>query len=65
MRAAGEIDMGTADALRDHLLAGRAAGPMTLLDLSEVSFIGSSGLRVLLDAARWVDMECLRARDVA
>jgi anti-sigma B factor antagonist len=55
MRAAGEIDMATAPTLRDQLAAARAARLTTLLDLSAVSFMDSSGLHVLLDGARWVD----------
>ena len=57
IRAAGEIDMDTADSLRSELDAARAARLTTLLDLSQVSFIDSSGLHVMLDAAGWVDAE--------
>ena len=57
MRAAGEIDMNTADGLRSQLAATRAAKLTTLLDLSRVSFIDSSGLHVLLDAARSVSTD--------
>jgi anti-sigma B factor antagonist len=57
MRAAGEIDMATAPTLRDQLAAARAARLTTLLDLSAVSFMDSSGLHVLLDGARWVDAD--------
>jgi anti-anti-sigma factor len=57
MRAAGEIDMATADGLRDQLAGARATRLTTLLDLSEVGFMDSSGLHVLLDAARWVDTD--------
>jgi anti-anti-sigma factor len=57
MRAAGEIDMDTAPTLRDQLAAARAARLTTVLDLSRVSFIDSSGLHVLLDGARWVDAD--------
>ena len=57
MRAAGEIDIATAPTLRAQLAAARAARLTTLLDLSAVSFIDSSGLHVLLDGARWVDAD--------
>ena len=57
MRAAGEIDMDTANGLRSQLAATRAAKLTTLLDLSRVTFIDSSGLHVLLDAARLVNSE--------
>jgi anti-anti-sigma factor len=53
MRAAGEIDIATAPTLRAQLAAARAARLTTLLDLSAVSFIDSSGLHVLMDGARW------------
>jgi anti-anti-sigma factor len=57
LRATGEVDISTADRLREQLDAARAAGLTTLLDLSRVTFIDSSGLHVLLDAARFVDVE--------
>ena len=47
--------MATAPTLRDQLAAARADRLTTLLDLSGVSFIDSSGLHVLLDGAGWVD----------
>jgi anti-sigma B factor antagonist len=54
--AAGEIDLATADAfaagLREHL----AGGPV-LLDLRELSFMDSSGVRVLDALLRDVDRE--------
>lgn len=51
VRAVGEIDMSTVGRLRAPLEAARADGVTTLLDLSGVSFIDSSGLHLLLDAA--------------
>jgi anti-sigma B factor antagonist len=57
MRAAGEIDIATAPTLRAQLAAARAARLTTLLDLSAVTFMDSSGLHVLLDGARWVDAD--------
>jgi anti-sigma B factor antagonist len=55
MRASGPLDAGTADRLRSPLHAAREEGVTTLLDLSGVSFIDTSGLRVLLEAARASD----------
>jgi anti-anti-sigma factor len=52
MRATGELDSSTADRLRMPLAAARQEGVTTLLDLGGVSFIDSTGLRVLLEAAR-------------
>jgi anti-sigma B factor antagonist len=51
VRAAGEIDVSTVDALRRELDAGREEAVTVLLDLSAVSFIDSSGLQLLLDAS--------------
>jgi anti-sigma B factor antagonist len=57
----GEIDVHTGPALRDHLLSAFAAGEDTLVvDLSQVSFLDSSGLGVLVTAhkrARTTDGE--------
>jgi len=47
----GEIDLGTAAELGDHLVAAmQQAGPDLVLDLSDVSFMDSTGLKVLLAA---------------
>jgi anti-sigma B factor antagonist len=51
IRAVGEIDMGTVDRLRSALDGARADCVTALVDLSEVSFIDSTGLHVLLEAA--------------
>jgi anti-sigma B factor antagonist len=50
LRASGEIDILSAPALRDVLLTALDAVPSVVLDLSEVSFLGSSGLAVLVEA---------------
>jgi anti-sigma B factor antagonist len=55
MRVTGELDSGTADRLRGTLGAARQDELTTVLDMSGVSFIDSSGLRVLLEAARATD----------
>jgi anti-anti-sigma factor len=52
MRVGGELDLSTAGRLHEQLEATRGAGLTTLLDMSGVGFIDSTGLRVLLDAAR-------------
>jgi anti-sigma B factor antagonist len=47
----GEIDVHTGPALRDHLLSVFAHGEDTVVvDLSQVSFLDSSGLGVLVSA---------------
>ncbi|HEY6793758.1 MAG TPA: STAS domain-containing protein [Kineosporiaceae bacterium] len=61
VRVNGEIDVHTGPALRDHLLSAFAQGEDTIVvDLSEVSFLDSSGLGVLVAAhkrARTTDGE--------
>ncbi len=47
----GEIDLKSADTLRVELGDGLAtAGPFVVVDLSEVTFIDSSGLKALEDS---------------
>ena len=50
----GELDLGTADLLWPHLEVALVSGPaeVVVLDATELEFIDSSGLRVLLRAAR-------------
>ena len=52
IRVAGELDASTAKDLRAHVGAARHERATLLLDLADVKFIDSSGLRVLLDASR-------------
>lgn len=56
VRAAGELDMLTAPTLRDALLAELADRPARLvIDLTEVSFLGSNGLAVLVETRKAAD----------
>jgi anti-sigma B factor antagonist len=51
VRLAGELDLYNAHAVRDELLAAAARGPARLVvDLSDVTFIDSTGLGVLIEA---------------
>lgn len=50
-RLKGELDMATADDLSEVLRAAAGRDEPLVLDLSGVSFIDSSGLRVLLEGA--------------
>jgi anti-sigma B factor antagonist len=52
IRAAGEVDLGTVPTLRRELDVARAAGSTALLDLSEITFMDSTGLHLLLQASR-------------
>jgi anti-sigma B factor antagonist len=51
IRARGELDMSSVEALRGPLRAAREEGAATLVDLSEVGFMDSSGLHLILDAS--------------
>jgi anti-anti-sigma factor len=44
----GEVDLGSADTLRELLRAPEAQAATVILDLREVTFIDSSGLSVIL-----------------
>ncbi len=53
VRVVGEIDLASADALSTELMIGLAgANGVFPLDLSEVSFMDSSGIRMLLGILR-------------
>jgi anti-sigma B factor antagonist len=53
VRAVGEIDIATAPALESAMLGALESGAVSiLLDLEQVSFIDSMGMRVLVWAAR-------------
>ncbi|WP_433194211.1 STAS domain-containing protein [Nocardia sp. CA-107356] len=50
----GEVDYPTAEILRQSLLAALpTAGAVVVIDLSQVTFFGVAGLRVLMDARSW------------
>jgi anti-sigma B factor antagonist len=50
---AGEIDLGTASELSDHALAAvRDVSPHVVIDVSGVSFMDSTGLKVLVAVHR-------------
>jgi anti-anti-sigma factor len=49
----GELDLGTADPLRESLFAVIDGGDQKLaVDMTKCSFIDSTGLRILVEAAR-------------
>jgi anti-sigma B factor antagonist len=50
LRAAGEVDLYTARDFAAALEAAVAASPHVLVDLTEVEFMDSTGLRALLEA---------------
>jgi stage II sporulation protein AA (anti-sigma F factor antagonist) len=51
LRLAGEIDMATAPALQGALLVALADGRPVTVDMKDVTFIDSSGLKVIVAAA--------------
>ena len=51
----GELDLASAELVADRLEQLRAAGEPTLLDLDELDFMDSSGLRLVLNAAETSD----------
>lgn len=50
LRVAGEIDMLSADVLQQRITELLDERPDLVLDLSEIRFLGSSGLRVLMSS---------------
>jgi anti-sigma B factor antagonist len=53
----GEVDLETASQLGDHaLVALRDVSPHVLLDLTDVTFMDSTGLKVLLSIQRRADL---------
>jgi anti-sigma B factor antagonist len=51
----GELDLASADVVSARLDELRAAGVPALLDIDELDFMDSSGLRLVLDAAEASD----------
>jgi anti-sigma B factor antagonist len=51
----GDLDLASADEVRARLEALREEGQPALLDLDELDFMDSSGLRMVLDAAQASD----------
>lgn len=52
LAVSGEVDMVSAPALRDALVNGLADGGTFVVDMTGVTFLGSAGLAVLVEAAR-------------
>jgi anti-sigma B factor antagonist len=50
LRPTGELDIGTAHRLERALLEGREPGDRVVLDLADLEFIDSTGLRVIVHA---------------
>ena len=52
LRLSGELDLVTAPSLRDELARHQADGVRLVLDLSEIAFLDSTGLVLLMEVAR-------------
>ena len=52
LRLVGELDLVTAPILRDELARHQARGVRIVLDLSQVEFLDSTGLVLLMEVAR-------------
>lgn len=66
LRVAGEIDMSTAPVLAEECeTAIESAGGRLIVDLSDVTFFGSAGLAVLLDARQRGETAGIQLRLVA
>jgi anti-anti-sigma factor len=50
--AVGEIDLATVDAVRAEIDAARTETTLVLLDLRDVTFIDSAGVRLVLEGSR-------------
>ena len=50
LRLVGEIDMATAPSLQEALLVALAAGRPVTVDMKDVTFIDSSGLKVIVSS---------------
>ena len=59
----GEVDLGTAEPLRQSLLdAIQANGRGVAIDMTRCSFIDSTGLRIIVEAARLLGRDGQRLR---
>ncbi|HEX8086400.1 MAG TPA: STAS domain-containing protein [Solirubrobacteraceae bacterium] len=56
LKIAGELDLVTAPLLRDELTRHRTRGVRVVLDLSQVEFLDSTGLVLLMESAREGDV---------
>jgi stage II sporulation protein AA (anti-sigma F factor antagonist) len=55
VRLTGEVDLSNADQLEQELIPALAAGGEVIVDCSGLTFMDSTGFRVLINAARWLE----------
>ena len=65
MRVGGELDLSTSQDLADAIESAALDHELVLLDLGEVTFIDSAGIRVIAGEARSLDGRGVRLRIVA
>ena len=58
--ATGDVDLSTVDAVRDELRAARRESDRIVLDLRAVTFMDSSGLRLLVELQRDAEADGFR-----
>ncbi len=60
---AGEVDFYTAEVFRSRLIGSLStAAPTVVIDLSQVTFFGVTGLHVLIEARDWAEQTDRRVR---
>jgi anti-sigma B factor antagonist len=55
LRLTGEVDISNAIQLEQELIPALVSGGELVLDCSGLTFIDSTGIRVLIDAAKWLE----------
>ena len=55
LRLTGEVDISNAIQLEQELIPALASGGDIVLDCSGLTFMDSTGFRVLIDAAKWLE----------
>ncbi len=63
VRPLGEIDIATADAMQQQITDAGAGGTPVLVDLRDVTFMDSSGVRALVRAGLSVDLTLTNVPD--
>ncbi|MDX3663305.1 STAS domain-containing protein [Streptomyces sp. ID05-26A] len=65
LAVSGEVDMVSAPALREALVNGLGDGGVFVVDMSSVTFLGSAGLAVLVEAAKLAQQQSAALKVVA
>ncbi|MFI6099691.1 STAS domain-containing protein [Lentzea sp. NPDC051213] len=65
LAVSGEVDMVSAPSLRDAVMPGLSDGSTFVVDMTGVTFLGSAGLAVLVEAARLAQQQNAALKVVA